>query len=879
MKQGKFNGYNVFLVETQDDIEVFKSNLSKNTKVGLDTETTGLDFITDKVVGYCMSCGNTYSKDDYAGYYFPVRHKNYDNLELDVVVPLVQEVIDNYKTVLHNRNFDNFHMENDGIVIPFIGGMHDSQMMMHLVFGDNMPSLKKSAKDHLKWDMIEFTSNMEEGDFDFSNTDPTISFVYAAGDPLATVFLSNKIWKEYHYIRKIYPIDNKATEAVRRLAKAPLYLRKEIVQEELSKQLTKQQSIQQKVFALVGYHFKINSNKDKADALSRFVTLTVKTKGGALKVDGETLSRIDHPLATLLVEHAEVQKFISSYLTKMVSFPTPFRCSYSACNAATGRLSSGGQKKNSYFANFNIQNVPKTEEKVYVHLCEIHGQKITTEEEGAIGKTKSKAGIRRAFIPPPPTKEVPINWRWGSFDYISQEMVLMANFSQEPNLCVPLLEGKDIHNYIAERMFGSTDPNNRTKIKTLNFAVNYGAGEYTISLRLKIPIAEAKALLNLYEVTMKKLSAWKESMRKMARSKGMVFTYFGRPRVLFKYYSMSGNGFKAFADRSAVNSPVQGCLPLYSFLETEDSVISFESALGKRYKTEDGRYIVPSHRGNSEIIFVRFFGGDFAICDFNHQFVSGTMERPVVEKFRNGMKNPILLSKMHKKKMPWTLKVFSGPSKHLAYLKGMMVLKNEIKNDETLIKAAFWNLAITRYRFSLDTIEQSRIRSLASIYGFNVKCNFSGDQFYISFFRKKRARFHYFNAVEDEGMLQEVGSCTAMNGHQLYPTQGFVNKNTGGDIIRIALIKMYEELDRDPEFFANVIPTCTVHDEINIYFNPDYTYKMQEKMRKIMEFNPANFIVPLQVSCSIGDDWGTLGDVHNITEDNKIEYKFEPIEK
>lgn len=1260
MKEGKFNGHRVFLVENEEDIQTFKDNLELKLSVGLDTETTGLDYDKDHVVGFCISTGKTYSKEDYAGYYFPVRHKIGNNLDLSKVVELVQEVIDTHTTVLWNRNFDNSMMEKEGINIPFIGRMSDAQMMMHLVLGDNMPKLKKSAKDYLKWDMIEFGENIEEGDFNFGNTDPNISFVYAAGDPLATVFVAKKIWNEYPYIRTIYPLDNKATEAVRLLSKSPLFLDKSIVAKELSIQLSRQQQIQQKVFAIAGYRFKINSNKDKADALSRFVTLTTKTAKGQLKVDSETLSRIDHPLAHLLVEHGEVQKFISSYLEKMSNFPQPFRCSYSACNVATGRLSSGGNKKNLFFANFNIQNVPKTEEKVYVHLCEKHGQRISFEEEGAIGITKSKAGIRRAFTPPSQEwlnkngYDGSIPWKWGSWDFISQEMVLMANFSREPNLCIPLNEGKDIHNYIAKVMFGSEDPNNRTKIKTLNFAVNYGAGEFTISQRLKITIDEAKALLSHYAKTLNKLEAWKESKRKEARSKGFVTTYFGRPRVLYKYYSMAGGGYKAFADRSAVNSPVQGpvtadtmiltnigyctiefllendlkgikvwtgmswapfkitnqgigtvhrynlsdgsyidadvrhifkvtdgkeykwldrqaiigdtlcqsrpqaleinriydsekmywigrlmgdgviydnslaiccsreelsnlykraceyftplgyhvqpfyqtkgskgetwqfrvsckswidsleeleyvkgrartkriykgiyrtslrdrrsfiqgfydadgskntwpswhlcqkqllqdlqlllrtvgirsiinnckdgsfklnvavkdwrreiegikeqtlhkggmlvpnsikkyfidnvktyescdkaliskmrtgknvtvcsaeklykkyglkfkeiyeyssivsvellgdkevfclsledeshsydtngvishnCLPLYSYIETKDSVIAFSEALGKRFMTYDGRELVPTHRGDNEIIFVRFKSGDFVICDFNHQFVSGSLERPMVEKFRDGMPNPILLSKMHKKRLPNPLRVFKKSHKHASYLRVLLKTKQEIKNNIPEVNAAFWNLAITRYKFSIATIEQSRIRSLASIYGFNVKCNKKGDKFRVSFLRRNKTRLDYFKAVEDEGVRREVGSCTVMNGFQLYSTQGIVNKNTGGDLIRISLVKLFEELKNDEEFAKNVIPSSSVHDEINLYIHPNYLYKANKKMRQIMEYNPSNFVVPLQTSFSVGDDWGTLGEVHHVTEDNKLEYSYKPIEK
>lgn len=863
MKSALFNGHPVKLVETLDDILEFRSNLYPKINVGLDTEATGLDYTSDRIVGYCMSTGKSYSTTDYIGYYFPIRHNIGDcNLPEDIVLKLVQEVLDNHKTVFFNRNYDVFMMERDNIKIPFVGGMHDTQMMMHLVLGDHMPALKKSCQDYLKWEMLDFASN-KATDNNFGNTDPNTSFVYAAGDPLATVILARKLWRDYSYIRKIYPIDNKAIEAVRRLSQAPIYLDKDIVQSELTVQQTIQSELQQKIFALTGYQFKINSNKDKADALSRFITLTTKTKTGAFKVDSETLGRIDHPLAKMLIRYAEVQKFISSYLAKMMDFPQPFRCSYSTCNVPTGRLSSGGQKKNSYFANFNIQNVPKDEVEMFVHEDPVLGQICNEIEEGSIGKIKAKAGLRSAFVPPE-------GYIWMAFDYASQEMVLMANFSKEPHLVKPLLEGKDIHNYISKTMFGFVEPSNRTKVKILNFSVNYGANKWTISRKIGCSTEEAKRILVLYEKTLNKLSQWKESMRKEARRAGMVFTYFGRPRVLYKYYNSSDRGVQAFADRSAVNSPVQGCMPLHCFIETKNSVVPMSKNLGKRLVMRDGRTLIPTHRGNSELLFVRFQSGDFVVCDFNHKFVSGSMKSPIVERLREGLRNKILLSPLHSKKFPSPKRLFIRTTKALALLKSMMKFDKEIFDTNKILIAAFWNLAVTGYKFELDDIQKSRVRSLASIFGFNVRCNRDGTLFRITFRRSRKTRLDYMRALHESGVVHEVGSCTSMQGHQLYPTQGVINKNTGGDLIRISIIKVYELMDRDPEFAANVIPALTVHDEIDFYVKPSYIYQTYIKVKALMEFNPDNFVVPLQINVAVGRDWGHAPDAKEITKDNKV---------
>ena len=72
------------------------------------------------------------------------------------------------------------------------------------------------------------------------------------------------------------------------------------------------------IFSITGYRFQLNSNRDEGDALSRFITLTAKTKTGQYKMDEDTLAKIDHPLASLFVEYASLNKYATSYLDKML---------------------------------------------------------------------------------------------------------------------------------------------------------------------------------------------------------------------------------------------------------------------------------------------------------------------------------------------------------------------------------------------------------------------------------------------------------------------------------------------------------------------------------------------------------------------------------
>lgn len=386
MKTSLYNGYKVNLIETLDDIEEFKKHLHSNILVGVDTETHGLTYAPKQIVGYCFSTGENYSPNSYQGYYFPIRHLFGNNLDENLIQELAQYILDNYKTVFWNRPFDAFQMEQDGIKIPFIGKTSDAQIMAHLAFSESYPALKSYAKKLLKFNVIEFEDNNAKN-HDFGTTDPAVSFIYAGSDPLITVLLIRKLWNDYPYIRKIYPLDNEAGEAVRLLSRCEFWLDYDVIKKEMDKEHRHIAELRAKIFSLCGYEFKLDSSRDKGDALNRVVTLTKKTKGGQFAVDAETLKEIDHPLAKMLVEYAETKKYLSSYLEKMYSWKdvkVPLRANYSAANALSGRLSSGGAKGNEYFQNLNMQNIPKTEFKGYVFKGGPIGYYLSQEPQSVV---------------------------------------------------------------------------------------------------------------------------------------------------------------------------------------------------------------------------------------------------------------------------------------------------------------------------------------------------------------------------------------------------------------------------------------------------------------------------------------------------------------
>lgn len=312
MKSAMMNGYKVNLVQSLEDLQYAKDYIKK--VVGIDTETSGLNYITDTIAGYCFAGGSPIQ-----GFYYPVRHLIGKNLPIEPIVEYMQYCLDNKKCMLFNKSFDFSMMEKDCINIPLRGDHHDVQVMVWEATNEKFPGLKPSCKAYLKFEMIEFSDVAGSVGYNFRETDPELSFMYAAFDPVATVLLGRKFWNDFPYIRKIYPVDNLCTEVARRMGKIDIKLDYDILRKSLEQEEKVLRELRNKAHQLAGYEFNVGSNRDKAEALNRFVNLTQKTKTGQFCVKDEVLQNIDHPLAQTILAYSKQVKYISSFIKALLA--------------------------------------------------------------------------------------------------------------------------------------------------------------------------------------------------------------------------------------------------------------------------------------------------------------------------------------------------------------------------------------------------------------------------------------------------------------------------------------------------------------------------------------------------------------------------------
>ena len=112
------------------------------------------------------------------------------------------------------------------------------------------------------------------------------------------------------------------------------------------------------------------------------------------------------------------------------------------------------------------------------------------------------------------------------------------------------------------RVFGIQNPEDvtssmRRQAKAVNFGIVYGISDYGLSQNLNIPRKQAKDFIDRYLEEFKGVKDYMETIVAEARQKDYVETLFYRRRYLPEIHASNFN-IRSFAERTAMNSPIQG---------------------------------------------------------------------------------------------------------------------------------------------------------------------------------------------------------------------------------------------------------------------------------------------------------------------------------
>lgn len=300
-----------------------------------------------------------------------------------------------------------------------------------------------------------------------------------------------------------------------------------VVLTELSRDIEKRLvKLIEEIYALSGTEFNINSPKQLREVLFVKLKLPVgrKSKTGP-STDEEVLRSLadKHKLPAFLLEYRQLSKLKNTYIDALPALIDKAGLLHTCFNQTateTGRLSS---------SNPNLQNIP-----------------VKTD----IGKI-----IRRAFI-----ARAAENCLL-SCDYSQVELRILAHLSGDEALSSSFLHGHDVHKATAALIYGvevkDVQPPMRDMAKRINFSIIYGLTSYGLSRDLSIPVDEAQRFIDAYFMRYPKVALYIERQIKIAEENGFVTTLLGRRRYIPEIKNKN-QGIRQFAQRQAVNTPVQG---------------------------------------------------------------------------------------------------------------------------------------------------------------------------------------------------------------------------------------------------------------------------------------------------------------------------------
>lgn len=297
-----------------------------------------------------------------------------------------------------------------------------------------------------------------------------------------------------------------------------------------SSELSKERAeIEKKIYELAGHQFNISSPRQLGEVLYDELKVTDKpprtaTKQYSTAEDVLLKFRDKHPVIEQILEYRSINKLVSTYLD---TFPNLIDSTtgrlhtiYNQTVTATGRLSS---------SNPNLQNIP-----------------IRTER----GKE-----IRRAFVARDAEHSIL------AADYSQIELRIIASLSHDEHMIAAFANHYDIHAATASKIYHipieEVTKDQRRNAKSVNFGIVYGISAFGLSEQLGISRKEAASLIEEYFQQYPAIKQYIDTNVEFAHENGYAQTLLGRRRYLYDINSRN-NAQRQFAERNAVNMPIQG---------------------------------------------------------------------------------------------------------------------------------------------------------------------------------------------------------------------------------------------------------------------------------------------------------------------------------
>ena len=525
------------------DMPAFESlieQLENSAHFVIDTETTSVHWRQAKLVGL------SFAIQAHEAYYIPLTHQ-LEGDELTVKQLDCDTVLARLKPILENPNIGKIgqHLKYDAHIlsrygIDLLGNIHnkpnnwamDTMLASYVINAAvTRHGMDDLARHYLQTQTITFEDVAGKGakQVSFDQVAIDIASDYACEDADITYQLfdifSKKLADDDNNAKLLHELEIPTAEILCQMEADGILIKRPFLNE-LSKRFDEEIiALEQRAYEVAGETFNLGSPKQLGEML--FDKLGViggkKTKTGQYSTGEAILSKVDHPLADIVLEYRGLAKLKSTYTDALDnvadSVTDRVHTSYHQALTSTGRLSS---------TDPNLQNIP-----------------IRT----ATGRL-----IRQAFIAPEGRVIL-------AADYSQIELRLMAHFSGDNNLTRAFNEGLDIHTATAAEVLGKTiedvTPTERRNAKAINFGLLYGMSAFGLAKQLQMSRGEAQDYIDMYFNRYPSVKEYMINTRASAYDKGYIETILGRKLYTPDIHN-SNRMVKQAAERAAINAPLQG---------------------------------------------------------------------------------------------------------------------------------------------------------------------------------------------------------------------------------------------------------------------------------------------------------------------------------
>ena len=513
------------LVESETDIKALVALLSAQKQFVFDTETTNIDVYSAELVGL------SFAIKAHEAWYLPMPAEREEcQKKLEWLRPLFED--ENILKIGQNLKYDISMLAQYGISVK--SKLFDTMLAHYLLEPEQRHNMDYLAEVYLNYITIPIEDLIGKGRQQKTMREVPVELVkeYAAEDADITLQLYEKLLsllKENGVEKLLYEIEMPLVPVLSRMEANGVKIDTQNLQqisEEFGGEIHK---IEEEIYALAGTPFNIASPKQLGEILFEKLKIdekAKKTKTGQYATGEDVLQKLSHkhPIIQKILDYRSFTKLKSTYLDALPALVNPkdglIHTSYNQAVTATGRLSSN---------NPNLQNIPV--------------------------RTEKGREIRRAFVPRSP------QYTLLAADYSQIELRIIAHLSHDPAMVNDFNLGHDIHAATAAKVFhvpmNEVTKEQRSRAKAVNFGIIYGMSAFGLAERMEISRSEAADIIKKY---FEEYAGIKEYMNRsiaLAKERGYAETILGRRRYL-RDINGSNSVVRGFAERNAINAPIQG---------------------------------------------------------------------------------------------------------------------------------------------------------------------------------------------------------------------------------------------------------------------------------------------------------------------------------